>query len=137
MQQPERLPRLPPVEQEAPVEESGGEAKICPETGTIMTRYKIGHGFPFSIDRSINGGIWLDAGEWEALRDRQFHDELHLVFTSPWQRAVRLNESESSLRLRLRERLGAELADRLIALKEQLADHPSRPQALAFLMRED
>ncbi len=88
--QSERLPHLP-VSDTSPEEVAGDveSAKICPETGLIMQRFKVGHGFSFYLDRSPSGSIWFDKGEWEALRERQFHDELHLIFTAPWQRDIR------------------------------------------------
>ena len=50
-----------------PVSEFDGAVKLCPESGTVMTRYRVGHGQSFRVERSHTGGIWLDGGEWEAL----------------------------------------------------------------------
>jgi hypothetical protein len=80
-QQPARKQQLPETGAEQQTLQTDRPAAICPESGTIMTRYKVGHGFKFTIDRSVTGGIWLDAGEWDALRQRNFHDELNLIFT--------------------------------------------------------
>jgi hypothetical protein len=74
-----------------------------------MTKYKVGHGFRFTIDRSLTGGAWLDAGEWEALRGRNFRDEIHFIFTDPWQRR---DESAEWERSRLAERVGRDLLGR-------------------------
>ncbi len=107
--QPERLPQLPSsgdAAQEAPVD--SGEAKICPESGQLMQRYSVGHGFAFHIDRSPSGSLWFDKGEWEALKKRQYHDDLHLIFTSPWQdkvRAERKAKAERAVRARARLRM--------------------------------
>lgn len=57
-----------------------------------MSRFRVGHGFDFTIDRSISGSIWLDGGEWGALRERQFHDEIHLIFTASWRREIQAEE---------------------------------------------
>ena len=127
-----RLPHLPEssTPHETVVEPSG--ARICPETGTLMTRYKVGHGFAFSIDRSITGGIWLEGGEWESLRERNFHDEINLVFTAPWQKQVRDEQAQATYEERLESALGADLVARLRALRTELADHPNRSLALAY-----
>jgi len=111
-------------------------ALLCPETNTIMLRYRVGHGFKFTIDRSQTGGIWLDAGEWEMLKARQFHDELHLVFTAPWQRKAREVMVAEQVEKRMVERFGLELYGDLKALKakletEELVEY--RDYALAFL----
>ena len=131
-QQPARLPHLP---QSEPAESSDASAavRICPETGTLMTRYKVGHGFTFAIDRSITGGIWLDSGEWEALKQRNFHDEINLVFTAPWQKHIRTAQAQATYGETLRSSLGQDLLDRLTALRTDLTDHPHRNLALSYL----
>lgn len=132
-QQPERLPHLPAPTEVEPTLKDSGKAKICPETGALMQRYQVGHGFDFFIDRSPTGSIWLDAGEWEALKKRQFHDELHLIFTAPWQSKIQQQELSENQEERLIERLGSDLVDRLTAMRGELANHPDRTLALTFL----
>jgi hypothetical protein len=134
--QPERLPHLPKNTQDEapPMEESSG-IKICPESGQIMMRYKVGHGFTFSLDRSPTGSIWFDKGEWEALRSRQFHDELHLIFTAPWQDHVRTKEKQEAEHQILAMRLGEDLLSQLNELKSTLSEHPHKEMALAYLQR--
>jgi hypothetical protein len=131
-QQPARLPHLP--ERESTVtSDIAPAARICPESSTLMTRYKVGHGFTFSIDRSITGGIWLDSGEWEALKQRNFHDEIHLVFTAPWQKHIRTTHAQATYEETLKSSLGQNLLDRLTALRAELTDHPHRNLALSYL----
>jgi len=137
---PARLPHLPasepcdPERLEAPVG-TDSQAKLCPSSGTLMLRYRIGHGFKFQVERSANGGIWLDGGEWEKLRARNFHDELHLMFAAPWQRELReLAQSEGAAN-RLREKVGGELYERLVEIRSTLRGHPAREEAIAFLAK--
>jgi len=120
---------------EPPVHEDDLSPKICPETGALMTRFRVGHGFDFMIDRSVTGGVWLDAGEWEALRNGGLHRALHRIFTAPWQRAARSAEVAERQEQRLREKLGDALFERLAALRVEVGDHPHRPEILAFLQR--
>ena len=68
---------------------------------------------------------------------RQFHDELHLAFTSPWQRGVRKAGLAEAKRSRFHDRFGEEMLDRLDRLKEELADHPDRKMELTYLLRRD
>lgn len=131
--QPQRLEHLPSSELGSNVIEADAKAKICPETGTIMMRCKVGNGFDFYIDRSKTGGIWLDADEWEALKSRQFHDELHLIFTKPWQRQIRDWEETQLTQKLLQEKLGTELLAELDQLKAVLASHPQKAFAVAYL----
>ena len=45
-------------------------AKICPECGRILLKYKVGHGLDFFVDHCSGcGGIWLDKNEWNALKE--------------------------------------------------------------------
>lgn len=132
-QQPARLAHLPAANDAPPAREEHDGVLFCPETGTLMTRWKIGHGFSFAIDRSITGGIWLDCGEWEALEARNFHDEIHLVFTAPWQKQIRSAHSQETYLGTLEETLGADLLSQVSALREALQNHPHRSMALAYL----
>jgi Zn-finger nucleic acid-binding protein len=116
-----------------PTSEFEETVKVCPESGTIMTRYKVGHGADFRIDRSVTGGIWLDPGEWEALLAGNLHHELHLIFTAQWQKAIRQEQKSAAHEAMLRDRLGDELFGKAAALREELASHPARAAALAFL----
>lgn len=133
------LPATAVVEEEShaaapvPVSEYDGAVKLCPESGTVMMRYRVGHGQSFRIERSHTGGIWLDGGEWEALCSGHLQNSIHLIFTAPWQKAVRQQELNEHQQAHLRERLGGELFEKLQALRLDLAEHPQRSAALAFL----
>lgn len=116
-----------------PTSEFEDVVKLCPETGTIMTRYKVGNGLSFRIERSITGGIWLDPGEWEALLAGNLHHELHLVFTTPWQKAIREESNAATYEAMLRKKLGPELFEKTLQLREMLRVHPSRAAAVAWL----
>jgi hypothetical protein len=118
-----RLPHLP-------------QGDICPESGRIMQRYKVGHGFSFYLDRSPSGSIWLDKGEWQALKDRQFHDELHLIFTAPWQDKVRAEQRKEVERELLVAKFGSELLGKIDELRDELSEHEHRAFALAYLQRQ-
>lgn len=117
------------------VSPTDGEPKICPATGTVMLRFRVGHGLSFHVERSASGGIWLDGGEWEQLRAAEFHHRLHLIFGAPWQRDIRHDEQREGAEARLREHLGDEVFDRVSALKEELIDHPAQSEALAYMGR--
>src|SRR5437763_1861151 len=63
--------------------EQSGLARRCPECGHFLTHAKVGHGLPFHIDRCTTcGGMWFNAGEWQALRERNLHTQVHFVFSA-------------------------------------------------------
>jgi hypothetical protein len=125
-----------------------------------MMRYKVGHGFGFSVDRSV-AGIWFDAQEWEALRARNFHDEVHLIMTSPWQSDLRrealqavINEKaaahaaqppapkwqpmgvNAALQARYAELLGPEALAKADEFRTWLSQQPHRREILAYLQQD-
>lgn len=134
--QPERLEKLPATAGEDVVEEPTQAARMCLETGQLMTRYRVGEGFGFRIDRSPNGGIWLDKGEWEALESRNFHDKLLLVFTNVWQKEVVRAELLESFRRQFRQRVGEDGFNRVVEFKKWLKAQNDPASILAFL-RDD
>ncbi|OYV04634.1 MAG: hypothetical protein CFE26_15855 [Verrucomicrobiales bacterium VVV1] len=98
-----------------------------------MTRYRVGHGLEFRVDRSNTGGIWLDSGEWEALKASDIHSSIHKIFTAPWQQAVRDESRDAVYHEQLVRRLGPDLVSKLETLRAELSSHPERKLALAFL----
>ena len=73
----------PPSYAPVPVDDSKRRALICPESGRLLIRYRVGHGLNFHIDLSpVTGGVWLDQGEWEALKSKGLHAELNLIFAA-------------------------------------------------------
>ena len=132
--QPARLPQLPVSDH--CVANDSEQAKICPESGLFMSRYKVGKGFEFYLDRSPSGSIWLDAGEWEQLKQHQFHDELHLIFSSSWQQEVRSHDRAKAQRNLLESKLGADLLVQLDQLTTSLQDHEYSNMALAYLQNQ-
>ena len=109
-------------------------ALICPESGALLTRYRVGHGLNFSVDRSpTTGGVWLDSGEWEALKARHLDTELHHIFTSAYQFRVRSEEFEDHLEDQFAERIGGEDFARVKGFREWMIEHPRARDVLCYL----
>jgi len=110
-------------------------AKICPETGCIMSRFRVGNEFSFFLDRSPSGSIWLDRSEWEKLRERQYHDELVSVFTTGWQEDIETAEKDKQQNEFYISKFGEGLFSELQEMKKTLSSHPHRSTAIAFLTK--
>ena len=109
-------------------------ALICPESGVVMLRYKAGQGLPFHIDRSpATGGVWLDRGEWQALKQRGLHMELNLIFTASYQRDLRSAEYAQSLEKVFQERIGQADFQRVAEFKEWISRHPKHRDIMCYL----
>jgi Zn-finger nucleic acid-binding protein len=120
----------PPVQ-----DDSSQRALICPESGRLLLRYRVGHGLQFHIDRSpATGGVWLDKGEWEALKSKSLHVALHLIFTAAYQRRVRTSEYAQGLTDTFRDRIGAADFSKVAEFSTWLAHHPKRRDICCYLL---
>ncbi|SHK56824.1 Zn-finger domain-containing nucleic acid-binding protein [Desulfatibacillum alkenivorans DSM 16219] len=110
------------------------KAKFCPECSRLMVKYKVGHGLDFKIDRCGGcGGVWLDANEWEAMKDRNLHDEINSVFTAPWQAGVRQEQNSQTLDALYAEKFGDQDYSKIKEIRSWLDGHPKRQAILHFL----
>lgn len=130
----ENLPeRREPPAGEPPAEDR--RAKLCPECRTSMFRYTVGHGVGFGLDQCpACKGIWFDAAEWEALRERNLHDDIHAVFTAPWQAEVSREERRRRLEQIYLKRFGAEDYAEVQRVREWLDASARKQELLAYLI---
>lgn len=108
-------------------------AKICPDCGRILIKYKVGHGLNFKLDH-CNGcnGVWFDKNEWEMLERKNLHDEVHKIFTTSWQNQVRQEEKNSYFNKSYKQKFGDDYP-KLKEFKAWLDAHELKPSILAFL----
>lgn len=112
-------------------------ALICPESGRLLLRYRVGHGLSFHVERSpVTGGVWLDRGEWTALKSKGLHTELHLIFTAAYQREIRSQEYAQMLEQTFRERIGEPDYSRAVEIKRWLVSHPRRRELCCYLLSQ-
>ncbi len=108
-------------------------ALLCPETHSLLVRYKVA-GLGIYIDRSpVSSGIWLDAGEWKLLKENNIHSSLHEIFTSSYQRRIIREEAREALMHNFYTEIGEEVAEDLMHLAEWLKLHPKRRRIIAWL----
>jgi Zn-finger nucleic acid-binding protein len=126
-----------PAAGQAPIlqDDSTRRALVCPESGRLLLRYRVGHGLQFHLDRSpATGGVWLDKGEWEALKSRGLHVALHLIFTAAYQRQIRSSEYVSTLTETFRDRIGPADFSKVAEFGAWLAGHPKRRDICCYLL---
>jgi Zn-finger nucleic acid-binding protein len=118
-------------------DDSKRPALICPESGRLLIRYRVGRGLNFHVDLSpITGGVWLDKGEWEALKSKGLHSELNFIFTASYQRQIRNADYEETLDRTFGARIGTEDFQKVTAFKSWLAAHPKRRDICCYLMHD-
>ena len=112
--------------------------KICPDCGHMMRRFKIFPGIEFFLDRCSNcNGIWFDHHEWDALAERNLHDNLPDFFTRPWQDTLRAGEAKIRMENLYTTKFGAQDFEKIKEVRAWIAEHPQRNMLLAFLQAED
>jgi Zn-finger nucleic acid-binding protein len=115
-----------------------GELKLCPNSGHILARYKIFPDTEFYLDRCGHcNGIWFDKNEWDALVERELHDNINEFFTHPWQNRLHMEEVRARMDRLYLEKFGADDYDQIRQVREWLKDHPKKGMLLAFLQEND
>lgn len=110
------------------------KAKMCPDCGHILTKFKVGHGINFYLDHCHTcNGIWLDKNEWEVLFKRGLHDELNKVFTTKWQKLIREEEYKKNMEKVYENHLGGENFKEIKKFKNLISKHPKKSLILAYL----
>ena len=129
-----RLPDPPaPQQDDLPVHDSTA-AKLCPECGHFLRRYPVGEGLDFSLDRCGNcGGTWFDKNEWEILKSRGLHDNVHKIFSEIWQHRIRDDQRRQAADQMYRDKFGTEDYEKIKQIREWIQAHPQQSELLAFL----
>jgi Zn-finger nucleic acid-binding protein len=110
----------------------------CPECRFRMVKYLAGRGLPFSVDHCHGcKGIWLDGNEWEALRKRNLHDDLNLMFTSFWQTEAQRIERKKKMEQIYVGRFGDDDYAEIKRIRFWLEGKTNREELLAYLIDKD
>ena len=120
-----------------PVQDST-TAKICPECRHILIHFPVGHELDFTIERCANcGGMWFDNNEWQALKQKNLHDDVHLIFSAIWQSQIRKESHRKSMEEFYREKFGPQDFRKITEIKHWLQNHSCRSELLAFLQESE
>ncbi|HEX2488208.1 MAG TPA: hypothetical protein VHR27_02335, partial [Blastocatellia bacterium] len=71
---------------------------------------------------------------WEALKGRDLHNDIYLIFTAPWQDQVRSQESRRVQEEVYRMKFGDEDFIEVQRMKVWIEGHPRKQEILAYLM---
>jgi len=116
--------------------EGTSQALVCSKCSHIMTKFSISGDTSNKVDVcSTCHEAWLDAGEWQLLGALRLQGKLAEIVSEPWQKAVRAQTVASMREERMHALFGEDL-ERLRELRDWLADHPAKEQALRYLRSE-
>ncbi|MFZ6030294.1 MAG: zf-TFIIB domain-containing protein [Chloroflexota bacterium] len=114
------------------------QAKICPDCGHVLARYKVWPHVEFFIDHCGHcNGTWFDRNEWQVLEAHNLHDNLNEVFTGPWQRRLKEEEARQVLEVVYAARFGEADYARVRDVRAWLQSHPQSAMLLAYLSAKD
>ncbi|MGB0562594.1 MAG: zf-TFIIB domain-containing protein [Spirulinaceae cyanobacterium] len=116
---------------------SDARAALCPECRRYLMRMKVDAKTPFFLERCNEcEGYWCDRGEWEVLIYLGVSGSLEQFFDPDWQMKLREQNAVNREQEQLLEKLGPELAQKVVALAQVLQQHPAGDYALAYLVRK-
>ena len=120
------------LEPEAP------QVGTCPQCQRLMSRLRVAVGLPFRLDRCVScQHVWIDGGEWLAMSQHGYQLVLDDVVSDRWQRLVREAEASQAREAAWSERLGAEVYNEILKIRNWLDAQPNRAALMSFLQRDD
>ncbi|MBQ4810997.1 zf-TFIIB domain-containing protein [Pseudoalteromonas luteoviolacea] len=113
-------------------------AKLCPVSGSIMRKFRVSEKSEHRVDYSVAvGGLWLDPGEWELLKQLGVADSLNAIATQQWQNQIREQSTIQSFTNIYSDKFDKADYDKLKEIRAWLAAHPQKADLKAYLMAED
>jgi Zn-finger nucleic acid-binding protein len=113
-------------------------ALLCPVTGKIMQKYRFAQDSDHRLDFSPGiGGVWLDAGEWEYLKEQNLAGSLNRIFTAQWQRMLREKNAEVAFADLYQARFGEASYAKAREVREWLNDHSCKAELIAYILAEN
>jgi len=110
----------------------------CPECRFRMVKYFVGRDLSFTLDHCHGcKGIWLDGNEWEALRKRNLHDDLNLMFNSFWQNEAQRQQRKKKMEQIYVSRFGEEDYSEIKRIRYWLETKTNREELIAYLVDRD
>ena len=106
-------------------------AKICPQCGHLLLPYRVGHGCVLHRLLRRLRRVCVNRNEWDAIKARNLHDNLHDIVSAHWQNAVR--RAMSMPPSNKPKRVLGDAYDKAAEVREWLRNEPRRSTLLAYL----
>lgn len=127
-------PKQPP--EQGPEESMG--ALSCAKCQRIMLKFRYSTQTRHRLDVCSHcDEVWLQEHEWEFLKSHALHGELPKVFTDPWQRKLREQQTRQTFEQQWDQRLGEEMHAKTRDIDSWLREHPRRSAILDYLLAAD
>jgi Zn-finger nucleic acid-binding protein len=114
--------------------EDNSHALLCPNCSRIMLKFRIGKVASNTIDVCTYCDVsWLDEGEWELLGALALQSKLTKIFTEPWQRQLRNEQTEEARAERNEALVGKDTMLKVNEMTYWIESHPKREEVLRIL----
>ena len=114
------------------------KALICPSSGIIMRKFRISATNEHRIDYSTKvGGVWLDKGEWELLKNEGLAGSLNAMLTNFWQAKIKQNTATSHFSDIYLEKFGEENYQKAKEFRQWLNSQDQKADLRAYILAED
>lgn len=102
-------------------------AKQCPKCQGLMTKFRLGPDTQNRLELCVHcDEVWLDAGEWELVKQLDLHGKLSSVFTDAWQRNIRKQKEIANIHHHFAKLIGEQDFARIEDFKNWLEHHPHK-----------
>lgn len=114
------------------------QAKICPDWGRILIKYRVDNRLDFYVEHCGNcNGIWFDKNEWDNIKLNNLHGQIHHFFTKPWQKRIREEAARENLQDKYIKKFGRWDYERLKEMREWIYKQEKKNEMLSYLLDED
>ncbi|MBO9490680.1 zf-TFIIB domain-containing protein [Endozoicomonas sp. G2_1] len=113
-------------------------AMLCPVSGSIMRKFRISAETSHSLDySSAVGGVWLDKGEWELLKEEKLAGSLNNILTTNWQNTIRAESAKNNFSEIYQSKFGVEQYQEIRKIREWLNSQSNKADLRAYILAED
>jgi len=126
------------VESQYEVAEDTIKALLCPQSGTLMRKFRIKADTRRRLDYSpAIGAIWLDAGEWDFIKQSGLAGSLNAMVTEQYQHQLRRDASKQQLAAIYAQKFGDEPYQKVREFRAWLERQPNQADLKAYLNAPD
>jgi len=134
----ERIPDFNASQNTNCAAEESRSALLCPVSGLIMRKLRLSQDTEHRIDYSASvGGVWLDKGEWQLLKNQGLASSLNTVLTSHWQKNIRIHNTRDNFAAIYKDKFGDEHYQKVKAFRQWLIAQPNKADLSAYLLAVD
>lgn len=118
--------------------EDSAKALLCPLTGVLMRKFRITTDTRRRLDYSpAVGAIWLDAGEWDYIKQSGLAGSLNAMVTEHYQHQLRRDASKQHLASIYAQKFGDEQYQKVREFRLWLEQQPNQADLKAYLNATD